>query len=62
MARKPLINEDACIGCGLCVTLCSAFRFNDRYTVEWCDGVTFSDEEIQRIISNTAVLQCITRD
>lgn len=58
--EKLQINESACIGCGLCVTLCPAFQFNDRGTVELLDGVVVSNDEIQRIISRTDVLQCIT--
>lgn len=60
MGRKPRINEDAYIGCGLCVSHCSAFRFNDRGTVEWCDGIAYSHAEIQKIINHSDVLKCIT--
>lgn len=39
MNRKAFVNQDACIGCGLCCGMCGAvFRMNNEGKAEACQA------------------------
>ncbi|MDO9309920.1 MAG: ferredoxin [Pseudomonadota bacterium] len=60
MNRKPFVDQDSCISCGLCVSTCpGVFRFNNSGKSEvYCpDGD--SEQQIQQAIDGCPV-QCIS--
>ncbi len=59
MARKPYVDQDACIGCQLCAnTVPGVFRMNAENLSEVYDPEGASEEEIQEAIDSCPV-NCI---
>ncbi len=60
MARKPIIDQDICIGCELCVgTAPDVFRMTDRNVAEVSDPFGAPEEVIQEAIDSCPV-NCIS--
>jgi ferredoxin len=60
MARKPIIDQDICIGCELCVgTAPEVFRMTDRNVAEVFEPFGASEELIQEAIDSCPV-NCIS--
>jgi ferredoxin len=60
MDKKPSVDQDSCISCGLCVSTCPAvFRFNSSGKSEVFDPTGASEQEIQQAIDGCPV-QCIS--
>jgi ferredoxin len=60
MAKKPVIDQDICIGCELCVgTVPDVFRMNDQNVAEVYEPFGASEELIQEAIDNCPV-NCIS--
>ena len=60
MNRRPFVDQDSCISCGLCLSTCpGVFRFNNSGKSEvYCpDGS--SEQQIQQAIDGCPV-QCIS--
>jgi ferredoxin len=48
MAKKPVVNQEECTSCGLCVDLCpGVFQMNDDELAYVVDPSGASEEEIQ---------------
>ncbi len=59
MARKPYVDQDACIGCQLCAnTVPEVFRMNTENLAEVYDPEGASEESIQEAIDGCPV-SCI---
>lgn len=57
--RQPSVNQDECISCGLCISLCPAvFRFNRSGRSECADPSGDTEKNIQAAIDGCPV-QCI---
>jgi ferredoxin len=51
MARTPIVNEEECISCGVCVDICpQVFRLNDRDVSEVTNPTGAAEEKIQEAI------------
>lgn len=60
MAGKAWVDEDACIGCGLCVgNLPEVFRFADNGKAECYDPEGAAADEIQREAMDVCPVSCI---
>lgn len=60
MARKPVVDQELCTSCGLCVDLCpGVFQLNDDELAEAFDPAGASEDEIQEAIDQCPVL-CIS--
>ncbi len=60
MDRKAFVDQDNCISCGLCVSICPAvFRFNSSGKSEAYDPSGASEKDIQQAIDGCPV-QCIS--
>lgn len=60
MKRFPVVDQDACISCGLCISACpEVFRFNDSSKSECYDPEGADENQIQRAIDGCPV-QCIS--
>jgi ferredoxin len=59
MARTPVVNEQECISCGVCVDICpEVFLLNDRDVSEVYNPTGAPEEKIQEAIDSCPV-QCI---
>jgi ferredoxin len=59
MAREAYVDQDACIGCGLCTTIVpEVFRLNDDGVSEVHDPAGASESQIQEAIDSCPV-SCI---
>jgi ferredoxin len=62
MAKKPVVDQELCTSCGVCVDLCpGVFQLNDDDLAEVTDPFGASEEEIQEAIDQCPVA-CITWD
>lgn len=60
MSKKPSVDQDSCISCGLCISTCpGVFQFNSSGKSEVFDPDGASEQEIQQAIDGCPV-QCIT--
>lgn len=60
MARRPVVDREACISCGLCVSNCpGVFRFGENGKAECFDPAGASEEDVQAAIDGCPV-QCIS--
>lgn len=60
MGKRPVVDQDSCISCGLCVSTCPAvFRFNGAGKSEVFDPAGATEQEIQAAIDGCPV-QCIS--
>ena len=56
MAKKPYVDQDICISCGLCVSVCpGVFHFNDSGKSECYDPDGATEAEIQSAIDGCPV-------
>lgn len=56
MAKRPQVDQEACISCGLCVSTCpGVFRFNDDGKSEVYDAAGATEGEIQQAIDGCPV-------
>lgn len=61
MARTVVVDQDACVSCGLCVdNLPEVFRFNDQGRAECFDAFGASEESIQRDAIDICPVSCIS--
>ena len=59
MARTPVVDQEECISCGVCVDVCpEVFRLNDRDVSEVYNLTGAPEEKIQEAIDSCPV-QCI---
>lgn len=60
MAKEAFVDEDMCIGCGICITnLPDVFRFNSNGKAECFDPAGASEEEIQTEAIDACPVSCI---
>lgn len=60
MARRPWIDQEACISCGLCSSVCpEVFRFAENGKSEVYNPTGAPEEKIQEAIDGCPV-QCIS--
>jgi ferredoxin len=60
MAKKPYVDQDACISCNLCAdTVPEVFRMNDLGLAEVYDPAGASEAKIQEAI-DTCPVACIS--
>lgn len=60
MARKPLVNKDECISCGICIgNLPAVFRFDDHGKSECYDPEGAGEAEIQTRAIDLCPVSCI---
>ena len=60
MGKKPVVDQDNCISCGLCISTCpTVFHFNRSGKSEVYDSTGASEEQIQQAIDGCPV-QCIS--
>lgn len=60
MAKKAIVDQDSCISCGLCVSVCpEAFRFNASKKSECFNQDGVAEQNIQQAIDGCPV-QCIS--
>lgn len=56
MTRIPVVDQEVCISCGLCISICPAvFRFNNSGRSECHNPVGASESEIQAAIDGCPV-------
>lgn len=56
MAKKPFVDQDICISCGLCVSVCpGVFHFNDAGKSECYNPDGATETEIQSAIDGCPV-------
>ncbi len=56
MSRKPFVDQEACISCGLCISMCPAvFRFNEAGRSECYNADGAPESEIQSAIDGCPV-------
>jgi len=56
MARKPVVDQEICISCGLCISICSGvFRFNNSGRSECFNPEGANEAEIQSAIDGCPV-------
>jgi len=59
MAREAYVDQDSCIGCGLCITIVpEVFRLNDDGVSEVHDPSGASESKIQEAVDSCPV-NCI---
>jgi len=60
VGKKPVVDQDNCISCGLCISACpTVFHFNRSGKSEVYDSTGASEEQIQQAIDGCPV-QCIS--
>lgn len=60
MAKTVFVDQDICIGCGVCVNnLPEVFRFNDAYKAECHDPTGATEEAIQEQAIDVCPVACI---
>lgn len=60
MNRRAIVDQDSCISCGLCISVCpGAFRFGASKKSECYNPDGATEEEIQQAIDGCPV-QCIS--
>lgn len=60
MSKKPYVDQDSCICCGLCISTCpGVFCFNSSGKSEAFDPDGASEQDIQQAIDGCPV-QCIS--
>lgn len=60
MAKEAFVDEDLCIGCGICITnLPDVFRFNIHGKAECFDPTGATEEEIQTQAIDACPVSCI---
>jgi len=58
--KKPWVDQESCISCGLCISTCpDVFRFDNSGKSECYDAAGASEEDIQSAIDACPV-QCIS--
>jgi len=56
MAKKPMVDQEVCISCGLCTSICSGvFRFNNSGRSECYNPEGATEAEIQSAIDGCPV-------
>ena len=56
MAKTPVVDQEACISCGLCVSTCpGVFRFNADGKSECFDAGGAPEADIQRAVDGCPV-------
>lgn len=59
MPKKPMVNQDDCISCGLCAEICpEVFRLNDKDISEVYNPAGAPQDKIQEAIDSCPV-ECI---
>lgn len=59
MVRKPFIDQDVCIGCGLCAeTVPGVFRMNEENVAQVYNAAGATELKIQEVMDNCPV-NCI---
>ena len=59
MLKSPVVNQDECISCGLCVEVCpEVFRLSDKDLSEVFNPTGAAEEKVQEAIDSCPV-QCI---
>lgn len=60
MPKKPWVDQDVCISCGLCISnVPGVFRFADNGKAECFDPQGASEDEIQREGVDVCPVSCI---
>lgn len=60
MNKIPVVDQESCISCGLCIAACTrVFRFNNSGKSECFDPSGASEQDIQQAIDGCPV-QCIS--
>jgi len=60
MAKKPVVEQEECVGCGNCEEICSeVFRLNDDGVAEVHDHEGATEDKIQEAIDSCPV-ECIS--
>lgn len=60
MARKPFVDQDMCISCGICTdNLPDVFRFSDSGKAECFGPDGASEEDIQQQAIDVCPVSCI---
>jgi len=60
VTRKPWVDKDQCISCGICRNNCpQAFRFDSHGKAECYDPGGASEEEIQNMAIDLCPVSCI---
>lgn len=63
MARKPIVNKDECISCGICKTNCpQVFRFDSHRKAECYNPQGAPEEVIQTQAIDLCPVSCISWD
>jgi ferredoxin len=59
MSKIPVVDQESCISCGLCISTCSGvFRYNSSGKSECFDPFGATEQDIQQAIDGCPV-QCI---
>ena len=60
MAKKPWVDKEQCISCGICKTNCpKVFRFDSHGKSECYDPNGASEEDIQNLAVDLCPVSCI---
>ena len=60
MNKIPVVDQDSCISCGLCISTCpDVFRFNKSGKSECFDPAGAAEQDIQQAMDGCPV-QCIS--
>jgi ferredoxin len=60
MSKKAFVDQDLCIGCGICVgNLPKVFRMNDDNKAECYDPTAATEDEIQSDAIDACPVSCI---
>jgi ferredoxin len=58
--KTPVVDQDTCISCGLCISICPAvFRFNSNNKSECFNAAGATEADIQNAIDSCPV-ECIS--
>ncbi|MDY0301230.1 MAG: ferredoxin [Trichlorobacter sp.] len=56
MGKKPVVDQEVCISCGMCISICpGVFKFNDAGKSECYDPAGASESEIESAINSCPV-------